>query len=237
MRKAADIKGRRFGRLTAVERLPEKSGSCYVWRCMCDCGNEINVRTSALLNGNTKSCGCLRQDRLAERSKDIAGRRFGALTALYPLEKRRRGSVLWHCVCDCGKQADYSYNELMHCGFKSCGCSRYGHDPLPLHYIDGTCVEQLTREKPRKDNTSGYTGVVHTKRGWRAQIGFKGKIYYLGTFKDVERAALVRKRAERELHGAFLDWYESEKASMASERRQTARSPCLTEAARTAAVR
>ena len=225
MREAADLAGQRFGRLTAIERLPEKSGSCYLWRCVCDCGNEVKVRTSALLNGNTKSCGCMKRERLVGRSKDITGQRFGTLTALYPLPERYHGSVVWRCVCDCGKETDYSYNELAHCGIKSCGCARYGHDPLPLHYIDGTCVEQLNREKPRSDNTSGYTGVVRTKKGWRAQIGFKGKIYYLGTFQDVKLAALARKRAEQELHGAFLEWYEEEQARLAAERKRPERTP------------
>ena len=61
----ADITGQRFGRLTAIERLPEKSNGSYLWRCKCDCGNETIVSTKCLNSGNTKSCGCLRDEKIA----------------------------------------------------------------------------------------------------------------------------------------------------------------------------
>jgi hypothetical protein len=35
----------------------------YFWfRCLCDCGNFKEVRSSRLLSGNTKSCGCWRRE-------------------------------------------------------------------------------------------------------------------------------------------------------------------------------
>ena len=175
-RKCLDLRGRRFGRLTALERLDEKSGSSYYWRCVCDCGNERRVRASALTGGNTTSCGCQRRESLRERAKDIAGERFGALLAERPTQERRGGS------------------------------RRSEKDP-PLHYIEGTCVEQLLREKPRRDNTSGCTGVVAAGGKWRAQIVFKGKSYYLGLYADKELAIKARRKAEGALHGEFLDWY------------------------------
>ena len=30
-----------------------------MWRCKCDCGNEVIVRSASLVTGVTKSCGCL----------------------------------------------------------------------------------------------------------------------------------------------------------------------------------
>ena len=56
----------RFGRLTALERLEEKIGSNYAWRCRCDCGKETKVSTNALLKGGTKSCGCGKIDAVKE---------------------------------------------------------------------------------------------------------------------------------------------------------------------------
>ena len=62
MAKLIDLTGQRFGRLTVVERvLPNKGGNA-IWRCQCDCGNEVDVWGSALRNGHTKSCGCFRSD-------------------------------------------------------------------------------------------------------------------------------------------------------------------------------
>ena len=54
---------KKFGRLTVIENLGyyakqgTKTKRTYV-KCLCDCGNEIEVRLDSL-KGNTKSCGCL----------------------------------------------------------------------------------------------------------------------------------------------------------------------------------
>ena len=45
---------------------------------------------------------------------DLTGQRFGRLTALYPVEKRDRGtatSACWRCRCDCGREADPAWAE------------------------------------------------------------------------------------------------------------------------------
>lgn len=61
MSRARDLSGVRFSRLTVQER-----GSPSTWVCLCDCGKTVEVRTAALNNGNTKSCGCLQRDRASE---------------------------------------------------------------------------------------------------------------------------------------------------------------------------
>ena len=202
-----DLTGQRFGKLTALERLDEKSNRCYLWRCVCDCGKEVTVRANALTSGNTKSCGCAKREALKERAKDISGKRFGSLTAICPTEKRRHASVDWECQCDCGRTAEYSQAELEYAHILSCGCGQHPSVPLNLRYIEGTCIEMLENKRPRRDNTTGHTGVVSTQKGWVAKIGFKGKCYYLGTYRDFTLAVKARERAEEELHGSFLDWY------------------------------
>lgn len=59
MGKAKDLSGMRFGKLTAVEQCGRSSDGRLLWLCVCDCGNKTLVSSSHLLNGNTKSCGCL----------------------------------------------------------------------------------------------------------------------------------------------------------------------------------
>lgn len=67
-----DHTGKRFGRLTAVERLAYyKDGKTY-YRCICDCGAETIVFGGNLASGQTTSCGCLigkRRKSLPEETK------------------------------------------------------------------------------------------------------------------------------------------------------------------------
>ena len=61
-RPPADITGKRFGKLVALFPVNRTgSGGSVVWRCKCDCGNEVEVTVASLNKGNTKSCGCLKE--------------------------------------------------------------------------------------------------------------------------------------------------------------------------------
>lgn len=60
--------GEIFGRLTVIEyshSTKRKDGTAgeRVMRCKCECGNEVEVRTSNLYSGNTQSCGCVHSER------------------------------------------------------------------------------------------------------------------------------------------------------------------------------
>lgn len=57
-RKKVDLTGQRYGQLTVLSPA-ENIGSRTAWRCQCDCGQEIVVKTHHLRSGHTKSCGCL----------------------------------------------------------------------------------------------------------------------------------------------------------------------------------
>lgn len=55
-----DLTGQQFGRLTVLCDSGERySDGGIMWTCQCSCGNFINVKTSNLTSGHTKSCGCL----------------------------------------------------------------------------------------------------------------------------------------------------------------------------------
>ena len=65
-----DLRGKRFGRLTAIECVGKAQNSTYrLWRCTCDCGREVITTTHALTCGDTKSCGCLKHDVTVERNR------------------------------------------------------------------------------------------------------------------------------------------------------------------------
>lgn len=60
---ARDLTKRKFGRLGVVRRLVERSRDGRIrWLCRCHCGGVTATTTSALLSGNTTSCGCQRAD-------------------------------------------------------------------------------------------------------------------------------------------------------------------------------
>lgn len=54
-----DISGKKFGRLTVLEYAFTNKSRKSMWKCKCECGNEIVVSGSHLVNGHTQSCGCL----------------------------------------------------------------------------------------------------------------------------------------------------------------------------------
>ena len=57
-----DIIGKRFGKLTAIKKDPNKKApnGSYMIECKCDCGNIIFVTPQNLRTHHTNSCGCLR---------------------------------------------------------------------------------------------------------------------------------------------------------------------------------
>lgn len=123
-----NLSGQRFGRLTVIGRSEKRQTAVAKWECRCDCGNITYLSTSKLKNYQTKSCGCLRQEYLTSYGKgrmvDLAGQRFGRLTAIRPIEERKAGRIVWECVCECGNTAYVSADSLRSGDTKSCGCLR-----------------------------------------------------------------------------------------------------------------
>jgi hypothetical protein len=53
-----DIKGKRYGRLVAIERTGRNNQGKVLWKCICDCGSDHIATSNNLRTGQTKSCGC-----------------------------------------------------------------------------------------------------------------------------------------------------------------------------------
>ena len=63
-----DLTGQRFGRLTVVCKAPKRGKSTNArWFCKCDCGNTTEVLGTTLRRGESKSCGCLKDDLTREK--------------------------------------------------------------------------------------------------------------------------------------------------------------------------
>ena len=276
MGRDADLIGRRFGKLTVVERMSERQDRYLLWRCRCDCGGEIQVNTKRLTRGTVTNCGCIPKQtarsgfrpedltgktfgrltvlrraenrngrvcwlcrcecgalhtaaahelkagkvtscgcgRKSERAcmVDLTGERFGRLTALYATPRRdSKGSVYWHCRCDCGSELDVTEDSLVHGSYRSCGCRKrelQREIAGRLHRIDDTCVEWLEKRKHRSDNTSGFRGVYPTRAGgYKVMIGFKKQRFYVGSFRTFPAAVDARLEAEQTIHDGFVRAY------------------------------
>ncbi len=57
-----DLTSQVFGRLTVTRLSSITSYKNVRWECKCSCGNIVVIARSHLVDGNTKSCGCLRED-------------------------------------------------------------------------------------------------------------------------------------------------------------------------------
>lgn len=70
------LNGQRYGRLLVIDKYFKemKNGSKQAyWHCKCDCGQEVVVNQGNLRSGKTRSCGCLRVDKV----NDMLARRRG----------------------------------------------------------------------------------------------------------------------------------------------------------------
>lgn len=68
MSKLIDLTGQRFGHLVVIKRAENSKCRQARWLCQCDCGQSTIVVGCQLRNGQIKSCGCLRREKLIQRS-------------------------------------------------------------------------------------------------------------------------------------------------------------------------
>lgn len=95
---------------------------------------------------------------------DLAGQRFGRLVAVSVIGKNRQNSLVWLCICDCGKTTQRSSASLKKAkGVVSCGC-----------YLKEKSKERLAAVKPwnkgktysNKSDDAEYTN----KKAWSAAV-------------------------------------------------------------------
>ena len=119
-----DRTGFRFGRLVVQKRTNDHITPCgdrkVTWKCLCDCGQTVNVQTDHLRTGHTRSCGCLKKG-----FRDRTGIRYDKLVVIGPA-KPRIGSDgyldrKWHCKCDCGNEIDVLGGNLSTGTSRTCG--------------------------------------------------------------------------------------------------------------------
>lgn len=203
-----DISNMRFGNLTAIEYVGNSK-----WLCKCDCENETFVKTCNLTNGHTKSCGCIAKKQSVingrKRLMDLTGKRFGKLEV-----KSYLGKSKWLCKCDCGKTAVVAQNNLCRKGrpTRSCGCDITLGSANQINFVGGTNVGNIKTDKATSRSSTGIRGVYFSKSlgKYVATIGFQHKHYTLKVSSDINVCIAARKKAEKQVFGDFLEWYDKE---------------------------
>lgn len=214
MGKAVDLRGQNFDRLKAIRPTKKRDSSgSIIWECLCSCGNTAYVPSRALTRKEARSCGCLKTERLAERTKrDLTDMQFDRLKAIRPTEERRRGSIVWECECRCGKTVKVSARSLISGNTRSCGCLNHevqkssALKKAEIDNVEGTRLSYLSKTT-FSNNKSGRRGVHFRKDAgkWSASIGFKGVKYYLGLFENFDDAVWARETAENVLWWPFVE--------------------------------
>lgn len=117
--------GTQFGLLTVIGRAPLHNNHQAYWQCKCECGAIVEVSSSNLRNGQTKSCGAN-----YHRSSIKPGDRFGKLTVLSYISHRVGGGSIWQCQCECGQTMLVRGDSLITGHTRSCGCTKSFQEEL-----------------------------------------------------------------------------------------------------------
>lgn len=110
--KKEDLAGKQFGYWTVL-KFAGIDGKQTMWECKCVCGNIRKIRAGSLKSGNSRSCGC-KKNELVRKSgytphvtktvEDKIGKRYGKLTVVSRLSHKPGKPVYWKCKCDCGNE-------------------------------------------------------------------------------------------------------------------------------------
>lgn len=180
-----DITGKTFNRLTVIR--PVTVNKLTKWECRCSCGNVKAVDGLALINGRTKSCGCLQKDTMAERAKRARTHGF-THHRLYACYYRMRHR--------CENPADCSYERYGGRGIKV--CDEWKNDIMSFinwgienGYKEGLSIDRIDNDgdyspencrwadatqqcNNRRTNAFvTYNGETHTYAEWSRITGIK----------------------------------------------------------------
>lgn len=149
MSKTDNMIGRRFGRLTVLERTEDylSPGGTKMRRflCCCDCGGTIIATGCNIRNGNTLSCGCLRREISAKHAKQY----FHTNTSSFADDPRhRRLYLIWYdMVRRCNNACRQNFKDYGGRGISVCEEWLGDYDSFAKWAIHNGYAEELTLDR------------------------------------------------------------------------------------------
>ena len=216
----------KYGKLTTCYVVGRKY-RCKVWHCKCDCGNEIDVVSSSLSSGNTKSCGSLHKESLRKIGETLRKLNKYNLSGEYGIGYTSSGGEFYFDLEDYDLIKSYTWSMnpdgyiislpfgqviRMHMLIMNSNGEQdvdhinhipYDNRKKNLRVIDH--YKNITHSKEYSNNTSGRKGVCFDKsrNKWMASITFNKKTTHLGRFETFEEAVKAREEAEHTIHGIY----------------------------------
>lgn len=131
---------------------------------------------------------------------DIACQKFNRLTAIEPVWRNKRNSVLWRCKCDCGNETITTVSHLRSGHTKSCGCLMRETSAINMHNITfktgcsferlyAVWIEMLLRCNNPEDKAYKHYGGRGIKvcKEWQDYLVFKECAYSHGYNENAKR--------------------------------------------------
>ena len=199
--KLVDRTGQKFGKLLVINQAGRNELKKVLWKCRCDCGNEISIVAGSLVTGNTTSCGCVIPNFKHGGWKNASYNTWRAMIrrCTKPQDKdyKRYGGI-GITVCD---------RWLSYVNFVADMGEPIGDETLDRinvygNYEPSNCrwagiKVQNRNVKIRANSKTGVIGVSITHTGkYMAKVTVGKKAYYSKCFNTIEEAALARKELE-----------------------------------------
>lgn len=171
-KKNYDLTGQRFGRFIVLGEAERKyvgnGGNIRMLRCKCDCGNIVIKRRSAVIKGDTRSCGCLNRDISYARARHhMTNTRIHHCWSSMLARCGKHKDYLNVSVCEGWKVFENFYKWSMENGYQD-DLSIDRIDPYGNYEPSNCRWTSMKVQQNNKRNNRYFTidGVTHTMSEW-----------------------------------------------------------------------
>ena len=228
--KFKNMTGKKVGRLTVLKQDGFSKHGYAMWICQCECGNTVRVFGHCLRNGNTQSCGCLKNESAAKVGKLNAKINKYDLTGEYGIGYTNNNVEFYFDLEDYDKIKNISWSIDAY-GYVVGHSEIHNNKKIRLHRLVMRATELDEKEfivdhinhittddrkinlrivtqqqnmmNTKITNPNGINGVYAYKDKWCASIGYKNQTVYLGVYNTKEDAIKARNDAESMYYGEY----------------------------------